>query len=288
MDATEGTAMAPPHVRAGRAWLDVPFSDKDAAKAAGARSDPTARRWYAPRLGLPAFALWAPVPETLPGEDRGFGTGLYADPIPSTAWWTHARHCIAPGDWERVRNMVYRRTGNHCEACGARPDREAGRYLEAHERWLYDEARGVQVLRRLICLCTPCHETTHYGLAQIRGRGDQALTHLCAVTGMPEAEAVAHLHAAFALWQQRSQMLWELDLSILTGAGVGIVRPAGSGASRAEWAQGRRQGGQAAAQIRTGPEDDAALRPRPVPMGSRPRPAGLGSRWERWLTTGER
>ncbi len=31
-----------------RTYLDVPYADKDAAKAAGARWDPTAKRWYDP------------------------------------------------------------------------------------------------------------------------------------------------------------------------------------------------------------------------------------------------
>ncbi len=31
-----------------RVWLDVPYEEKDAAKAGGARWDPQALRWYAP------------------------------------------------------------------------------------------------------------------------------------------------------------------------------------------------------------------------------------------------
>src|SRR5512142_862323 len=42
-------------VRPTRLWLDVPFSDKDAAKSLGARWDQAARRWYAPR---PAWPRW--------------------------------------------------------------------------------------------------------------------------------------------------------------------------------------------------------------------------------------
>lgn len=34
-----------------RVWLDVPFGEKDEAKALGARWDAGARRWYAPRPG---------------------------------------------------------------------------------------------------------------------------------------------------------------------------------------------------------------------------------------------
>jgi hypothetical protein len=31
-----------------RTWLDVPFAEKDQAKAAGARWDPHAKRWHDP------------------------------------------------------------------------------------------------------------------------------------------------------------------------------------------------------------------------------------------------
>jgi hypothetical protein len=39
----------------GRAWLDVPYAEKDQAKALGARWDPTARRWYAPPSAAPGL-----------------------------------------------------------------------------------------------------------------------------------------------------------------------------------------------------------------------------------------
>lgn len=59
-------------------WLDVPFSDKDAAKAAGARWNPQQRRWFAPRPDIRGLDPWLPLPELpplLPGEDRTFGWG---------------------------------------------------------------------------------------------------------------------------------------------------------------------------------------------------------------------
>jgi Domain of unknown function (DUF5710) len=273
------------------AWLDVPFADKDRAGALGARWDPAARRWYAPRSGMRGLDRWAArpdLPALLPGEDRAFGKGLFADPVPSTAWWTHARSCIAPQDWERVRRLVTTRAGRRCEACGRAEDVQAGVRMEAHERWLYDAAARAQRLRRLVCFCSDCHTVTHFGLAQIRGVADRALQHLCEVTGMRAAEANLHLQEAFTLWRQRSEILWELDLSILTDAGVAVVRPAGSGLDRARTALGK-PGGQAAARVQPAPGGGTVSRPRPATTwAQRPRPAALGSRWERWLTTGER
>ena len=67
-----------------RIWLDVAFAEKDEAKAQGARWDPTARRWYAPRSGMTALDRWQArpdVPDLLPGEDRNFGSGLFVDRV---------------------------------------------------------------------------------------------------------------------------------------------------------------------------------------------------------------
>ncbi len=209
-----------------RAWLDVPFAGKDRAKALGARWDPAARSWYAPRPGLPGLGHWERLPELLPGEDRGFGEGLFVDLIPRTSWFTNVRSAVDPADWERLRQMVYRRAGDRCEACGTRRDNAAGLYLEAHERFAYDLRTGVQQLRRLICLCTGCHAATHFGFTSLRGEtaAQAALAHLQQVSGMTAAQAGRHVSEAFALWQRRSRVRWQVDLSVIQAAGIAICR----------------------------------------------------------------
>ena len=99
------------------------------------------------------------------------------------------------------------------------------RWLEAHERWAYDDRTGVQALRRLICLCSDCHLSTHLGYANVTGRAGQALTHLRTVTGMTDAEISRHVHEANETWEIRSQRAWTLDLSILTDARITLARP---------------------------------------------------------------
>jgi hypothetical protein len=59
----EGVVMA----REQQPWLDVPFGEKDEAKAAGARWDWRAKRWYAPQPGMPELARWLPGPRTPAG-----------------------------------------------------------------------------------------------------------------------------------------------------------------------------------------------------------------------------
>lgn len=210
-----------------RSWLDVPYTEKDDAKAHGARWDPQARRWFDPRPGTPELQRWAPLPDLpdlLPGEDRTYKPGLFVDLIPTTCWFTNVRSCVSPRDWDRIRRMVTRRAGQTCEACGATEDRAEQRWLEAHERWAYDAKRNIQSLRRLVCLCTDCHRTTHYGLAEVHGTAEQARAHLMAVTGMDLPRATSHVAVAFDIWRARSRRTWILDLAILTSQGVEIVK----------------------------------------------------------------
>lgn len=142
------------------------------------------------------------------------------DLIPASCWFTNVRSCVSARDWERLRTLVYGRAGNRCEACGAGVNREHQVWLEAHERWDYHHTSRTQRLRRLVCLCTRCHQATHFGYAELTGRAEVALAHLCAVNHWARADAEAHIAAAASLWRFRSETDWSLDLSILTGVGI--------------------------------------------------------------------
>jgi hypothetical protein len=131
-------------------------------------------------------------------------------------------------DWDRLRRMVYRRAAFRCEVCGATRDPATKVWLAAHERWDYDGERRVQTLTRLICLCTTCHEATHYGLATLRGREAVARRQLMAVNRWTQAETDQHVRSAFQMWELRSESEWSLDLHILTSAGVRLRQPPGA------------------------------------------------------------
>lgn len=208
-------------------WLDVPFDDKDYAKECGAKWDWAEKRWYAPEPNMAVLDRWRaqpPVPSVLVREDRDFGGGLFVDLVPRTAWFTNIRSCVSELDWDRIRRMVTSRAGNRCEICGAERDAKVKIWMEAHERWEYDEANRVQILRRLICLCTPCHTATHMGLAGIRGIADEAVGHLMKTNHWSEAQASAHVSDAFDIWERRSRKEWSLDVSMIEGTGVLLAK----------------------------------------------------------------
>jgi|GEM_PF-394288 len=199
-------------------FLDVPYKEKDIAKKLGAWWHSGERRWYAPKGEKELIERWPCSLKEInhfPGEDTNFGGNLlFVDLIPRSCWFTNVRYCIKREDWDRVRSFVYRRAKYRCEACGIQDK------LEGHERWFYDDKSKVQQLKRIITLCTDCHEVTHMGLAQIRGRGDEAFKHLMAVRKWSKRETDQHIEEAFELWRLRNQYDWQLDLSIIINAGI--------------------------------------------------------------------
>lgn len=206
-----------------RVYLAVPFAEKDAAKALGARWDPAKRCWYVQASTHPALRRWprtGDLPDPLPGEDRGFGAGLFVDLVPQTCWFTNARSALTPVDWERVRLLVLGRTARHCEGCGSSEGR-----MEVHERWDFDASTLTQRLCRLVCLCERCHSATHFGLAELKGTAPQARAQLAAVNGWTPRQVEQHIADAITRWSERSKVTWALDLSILQEAGIAAVIP---------------------------------------------------------------
>ena len=108
------------------------------------------------------------------GEDRNYGgKQLFVDLIPNNCWFTNVRYCVHSSEWNRLRFHIYERVDYKCECCGI-DTKKSDVILEAHERWDYNEQTNTQKLMRLVALCHNCHQSTHIGLAGIRGKRVEA------------------------------------------------------------------------------------------------------------------
>jgi hypothetical protein len=151
------------------------------------------------------------------GEDRTFGgNDLFVDLIPRSCWFSNVRTCILVSDWDKLRHYVYERVNYVCECCliNTKESNENGN-LEAHERWEYDDVNKIQTLKRIVALCHQCHQTTHIGLAGIKGKKDEAVAHLKKVRNFTDVECEIHIKNAFSLWSERNKYNWDLDLSLI-------------------------------------------------------------------------
>jgi hypothetical protein len=137
--------------------------------------------------------------------------------VPRTCWFSNVRDRVSREDWDRIRKQVYKRAGHRCEVCGGRGSRHP---VECHEVWEYDETTGVQSLTGMIALCPACHEVKHMGLAGIKGRGEIAAAHLAEVNGWTSQVTAAYIDQAFAVWKDRSNRTWSLDVSALSAYGI--------------------------------------------------------------------
>ena len=157
-----------------------------------------------------------PAPLVIPGEDRAFGgPSLYVDLVPAGSWAQNARALLSASQWKTLSVHVKDRCGRVCEICGT-PEAIARRtYIEAHERWHYDDANHIQSLRRLIGLCSPCHRATHLGFAVSIGAGPSAYRQLCRVNNWTLPYAQKHAAEAFSLWRNRSHAPWSVDMTVL-------------------------------------------------------------------------
>jgi hypothetical protein len=132
--------------------------------------------------------------------------------IPSTSWFENVRSNISKLEWDRVRKKVYAEAHYKCEICGGKGEQHP---VECHEVFEYDKEHGLQRLVRLISLCPKCHRCCHWGLWQLKGKEPELYKHIMEINGWTRSEAQKHVAESFKVWQDRSNIDWDLDLSIL-------------------------------------------------------------------------
>jgi hypothetical protein len=203
-----------PHNKAQRTYLNVPYSQKDAAKSLGARWDQGARRWFVPsKLPTDQFTQWLP-PKPTHQQRR-----LTIELVPKSCWYSNVRSEVTPQTWELLKKRTFKAANYRCEICGGQGNQHP---VECHEVWDYDDVRHIQRLVRLIALCPACHECKHIGFANVRGRGDIAAAHLASVNQWSVKVADDYIGECFELWERRSQFKWDLNISCLESLSLGV------------------------------------------------------------------
>lgn len=174
-------------------FLNVPFHQKDEAKALGAKWNAQAKKWYIPDgLNIEEFGKWL----------------LLIELVPETAWYKNLRSELTKEEWENVKRKTFMAANYTCEICGGKGPNHP---VECHEVWKYDIETGVQTLIRTIALCPACHEVKHFGRANIKGRFKVAMAHLMKVNNWDEDTGNWHFDKCGEEWLQRNEIDWVLD-----------------------------------------------------------------------------
>lgn len=139
--------------------------------------------------------------------------------VPSTCWFSNVRSHVADEDWQTIKRKTFKRAGYKCEICGSRGPKWPA---ECHEIWKYDDNTSVQTLEGFIALCPSCHKVKHIGRARLQGKSVETTAHLAIVNGWAYLTAEKYVDKQFAVWRERSQHGWQLNISFIEKYGISV------------------------------------------------------------------
>ena len=197
-------------------YINVPYKDRKLVKTLGGCWDNKLKKWYCEEDNE-LCSLYDEYKEiNIIGEDREFGSNkLYIDMIPKTSYFKNVRMLFSDSDWNLIRHHIYERVNNRCECCGCK----RSKYLDAHERWEFNNETKTQKLVRIIALCRLCHSATHYGHSKRTKNMDKINMHIKKINNYTDEELDNHIKDAYNLWKERNKVKWNLDFSIITNSG---------------------------------------------------------------------
>lgn len=203
-------------------YLNIPYKERNIARSLGAEWDKINKKWFC-EDDNELCSLYDVYKENIEikGEDRDFGGNkLYIDMIPKTTYFKNVRSLFSENDWNLIRHHIYSRCDYRCECC----KKKKNRYLEAHERWLFDETTQTQKLIRIIALCKLCHSATHYGHSKRTKNIDKINNHIKKINNYNDEELKNHIKESYDIWKSRNNIKWNLDFSILTNSGFNLIK----------------------------------------------------------------
>jgi len=198
-------------------YLNIPYKDKKIAKEFGAIWDKDNKKWFCENENNELCKRYERYKEIeIKGEDRTYGgKELYIDMIPKTSYFKNVRSLFNESDWNLIRHHIYNRSYYRCECCGIKKFK----YLDAHERWIYDYETKKQKLIRIIALCRLCHQATHFGHSKKTKNIEKIREHIKKVRGITEEELELHIKQAYDIWRERNKINWIIDTSIINDSG---------------------------------------------------------------------
>lgn len=131
--------------------------------------------------------------------------------IPDGCWKCNLHEILSKKAWDFIRQDAKSRSQGKCAICGKKTDR-----LDAHEKWSYDEEKGIQKLEDVIAVCKDCHSAIHIFRTQIAGNAERVENHYMKVNSCSYAEMRADMKKANEINNRRNAVSeWRQDLSWL-------------------------------------------------------------------------
>lgn len=136
--------------------------------------------------------------------------------VPQPLWYKNLRAILPKSVWDKIRQVVYFRSGYMCQACSTPKQELADPRLFCHEEWKYDDKKHVQTLVGFRCTCSMCSNINHRGMANVLGIDENTIAeHFMRVNSCDRKTYDKHVKESFDLWQRRGRYKWTQDLSRL-------------------------------------------------------------------------
>ena len=131
--------------------------------------------------------------------------------VPDGCWYYNLRSILKPEQWDYIKRTVKEKAGGKCAVCGEKSAR-----LDAHEKWSYDEKKGVQKLEGVYAVCPKCHAAIHIGRTSLKGDLNAAEDQYMKVNGVSYAEMKKDLSEANERHKRLNEVAeWVTDISKL-------------------------------------------------------------------------
>ncbi len=131
--------------------------------------------------------------------------------VPDGCWKSNLRTLISKQAWDYLRKDAKERAGGKCMICGKKTNR-----LEAHERWSYDEIKGVQKLEDIVAVCKDCHQAIHIERTHLTGDWQRIEDHFMKVNECTYVQMRKLMGEANERQRKLNEVPeWAIDLSFL-------------------------------------------------------------------------
>ncbi len=130
--------------------------------------------------------------------------------VPDNCWYLNLRTALPKKLWDAIRLDAKKRAGYKCAICGKKTTS-----LEAHEKWSYDEKKGIQKLEDVLSLCHDCHSAIHMERTALYGDIERAEDHYIKVNNCTYAEMKQDRKKANEIHGKRNKIEWQTDTTWL-------------------------------------------------------------------------
>jgi hypothetical protein len=148
-------------------------------------------------------------------HERGTFMKLQIQLVPKTKWGCNLRAKLKKSDWDKIRKEIYEKEEMYCHICG-----EQCNSLDAHEVWEFNKKNHLQRLIEIIGICKACHNTIHYGRAQMIGYEKEANEQFIKVNNCEMIDLKIELLRIQSDYIELCKIEdWKLDLSFIENQG---------------------------------------------------------------------